>query len=199
MRIVALCGSLRRASCNMGLLRHCQTVLAAKGVTLDIVSQETMGRLPLLNSDHEGDEAKMVEVKKYWEQLDGADAYLFATCEYNASISAALKNGIDWGTRATQGNLFNEKPGAMIGAGGYAGTTRAQTALRDIFFEVNLKNMNGAFGSGLQARVQIFTPQPGEGAPFDDETGDLVSPFWQAELEKMMAGLVAWAKRIKVE
>ena len=179
----------------MGMLRHCQKALAGKGVNLDIVSTEMMSNLPLMNSDLEEQPSKMTNVYEFHKEISGADAYLFATCEYNASISPSLKNVIDWGSRGKDGNIWDNKPAAMIGAGGYAGTTRSQTALRDIFFEVNLKNLNGGFGSGSQARIQIS--HPGEEPPFDATTGDLTSPLWKNELDRMMGKLVEWTNRIK--
>jgi len=195
MRIVAICGSLRKQSCNMGMLRYCKDILKTKGVSLDIVPAELIASLPLLNTDMEG--ALMLQegspVNRYHQTLANADAFLFATCEYNGSISSAMKNAVDWGSRCKTGNLWDNKPAGIIGAGGYAGTTRAQNHLRDICHNVNLKNMNGAFGSGLEIRVQIFQDKP---APFDDATGDVKSDVWKKELEKSMSGLVAWTKRI---
>ncbi len=178
----------------MGLLRHCQGLLATKGITLDIVPSELLGSLPLFNQDTEADATKPGSyVDQFHTKIRGADAFLFATCEYNGSISAPMKNSIDWGSRGKTGNIWNNKPVAIIGAGGYAGTTRAQGHLRDICHNVNLKNMNGEFGSGLEIRVQIFQDTP---PPFDEATGSLKSAFWQKELDKTMTGLVEWTKRI---
>ena len=194
VRIVAICGSLRRQSCNMGMLRHCKQILSKNGVTLDIIPSEILGSLPLFNQDVEADAVKSGKpVHRFTESVGEADAYLFAACEYNGSISAPLKNSIDWGSRTHKGNIWNNKPVAIIGAGGYAGTTRAQGHLRDICHNVNMKNMNGEFGSGLEVRVQIFQDTP---EPFDADTGNLKSEFWQAELEKTMTGLLDWTKRI---
>jgi len=177
------------------MLRYCKDILKTKGVSLDIVPAELIASLPLLNTDMEG--ALMLQegspVNRYHQTLANADAFLFATCEYNGSISSAMKNAVDWGSRCKTGNLWDNKPAGIIGAGGYAGTTRAQNHLRDICHNVNLKNMNGAFGSGLEIRVQIFQDKP---APFDDATGDVKSDVWKKELEKSMSGLVAWTKRI---
>jgi chromate reductase len=180
----------------MGLLRHCKEILRTKGVLLDIVPTEMIAALPLLNTDEEVALMKQEgsPVDQYHKKLANADAFLFATCEYNGSISSAMKNAVDWGTRCQAGNLWDNKPVGIIGAGGYAGTTRAQNHLRDICHNVNMKNMNGSFGSGLEIRVQIFQDTP---APFDETTGDVKSDFWKNELEKSMTGLIAWTNRVK--
>jgi NAD(P)H-dependent FMN reductase len=189
MRLVGISGSLRKASCNGGLLRYCQEVLSEKGIKLDIVSPQVIGALPLFNEEIET--APGSAVGELREHLEGADGYVFATCEYNGSISAPLKNALDWGSR--EGNPFDGKPVSIIGAGGYAGTTRAQGHLRDICFNLNMKNMNGGFGSGLEVRIQIFQDKP---APFDED-GNLIGPFWQDELRnKTMPGFMKWANTI---
>ena len=196
MKFVALCGSLRKASANMGLLRYCKESLAGKGVKLDIVSSDTLGSLPLMNEDIEGKGDRVEGVNNFCRQIYDADAFLLATCEYNAGYSAALKNGLDWASRTPPyGNIWNNKPVTIIGAGGYGGTSRAQIALRDVCYELNMKNMNGAFGSGSQIRIQIS--HPGEEPPFNAATGDLISSFWKSELDNTMDGLIAWTKRIK--
>ena len=88
--------------------------------------------LPLFNSDIESEELIPASVVDWRERASKADAFIFSTCEYNFSISAALKNAIDWASRGPKGNLFNDKPAAVVGAGGGAGSLRAQEHLRDI-------------------------------------------------------------------
>lgn len=166
MRLVAISGSLRSKSCNAGLLRAAGASLKRHGVELEIVSPSLLGALPLFNEDEEKSGAH-ANVAALRSQLAAADGFLFATTEYNASISAALKNAIDWGSRG--GNLFNAKPCAIMGAGGYAGTTKAQAHLRDIASAINLHCLTHP-----ELRVEIW-PKGGK-APFDAATGDVVDP-----------------------
>ena len=57
---------------------------------------------------------------------------VFATPEYNYSVSGVLKNAIDWLSRMTP-QLFAGKPMAVFGAsGGPLGTARAQYHLRQM-------------------------------------------------------------------
>jgi len=171
-RVVGLCGSLRRASCNAGLLRACGQVLARQGVTLEVVP---IGDLPLFNQDIESPAAVPGSVTSFRESIKGADGFVFATCEYNSSISAALKNAIDWGSRGD--NLFNNRPAAIAGAGGYAGTTRAQSHLREILAAINTHVLTHP-----ELRVEIFkNPRP------FDNAGDLICEATKGKVEFGMA------------
>ncbi len=60
---------------------------------------------------------------------------LIATPEYNSGIPAALKNAIDWASRAADGrpSVLYHKPIALMGATpGPGGTIGAQRALRQV-------------------------------------------------------------------
>jgi chromate reductase len=190
MRIVGISGSLRKASVNTGLLRYCKQVLGNKhGIELDIVP---IHELPLFNEDVES-KGSAKAVHDFLERCGAksTDGFMFAACEYNGSISAPLKNALDWGSRG--GNLFDDKPCAILGAGGYAGTTRAQGHLRDIAFNLNMKDMRGGFGSGLEIRLQT-NDNP---APFDAD-GNLVHEFWRDMIaEKTIPGFISWIKTLE--
>ena len=181
MRVVGLCGSLRKASANAGLLRACQAALKSKhNIHLDVVS---IAALPLFNQDAET--PLPASVAAFRDSIGPADGFVFAACEYNSSISAALKNAIDWGSRGN--NLFNNKPACIVGAGGYAGTTRAQNHLRDILAAINSHAMTHP-----ELRVEIFkTPRP-----FDAATGDLVCEATQVKVQHSADAFAQYAKAI---
>ena len=105
--------------------------------------------------------------------------------EYNYSISAALKNCIDWASRGPKGNLFNDKPAAIVGAGGGEGTLRAQMHFRDIALFINLLVMNKP-----ELRVQLFS-----GPPKFDSTGSLVDADTEKRLADVVTAFDAWMKR----
>ena len=88
------------------------------------------------------------------EALKKADAFVFATCEYNFSLSAAMKNALDWGSRGDGGNLFDDKPAAVVSAGGGTGGLRAQQHIRDIALFLNLHFMNKAEVCSALRRMQ---------------------------------------------
>ena len=186
MHIVAICGSLRAASCNGGLLRAVARNVPA-GHTIDII---VPGDLPLFNQDIEGPAVVPPTVVEYRKRVKAADAFVFGTSEYNFSISGALKNAIDWASRGPDGNLFNDKAAASIGAGGGMGSLRAQNHLRDISLFLNLHMMN------QPAQYFKIWDQP---SPFDSKTGDLIDPKKEEEIAKFVQSLIAWTERIAVK
>jgi chromate reductase len=65
--------------------------------------------------------------------IANADAVLFATPEYNASIPGHLKNAIDWVSRPVATNMLRNKPVLVVGASiGAFGAAWAQAELRKV-------------------------------------------------------------------
>jgi chromate reductase len=189
LRIVGLCGSLRAASLNRGLLRAAARMLP-EGASLEVVE---IGNLPLFNEDIE---------KPTWPQpvldfrraLWPADALLVATPEYNAGIPGPLKNAIDWASRfegstrrsAPDGEARRtpllDLPAAMIGASpGSLGTARSQQHLKTVLLTMGVRVMPGP-----EAYVGSATGK------FDAQS-DLTDEASLAAVGKVVAGLVAWA------
>jgi chromate reductase len=72
-------------------------------------------------------------VRSWRAAIDGADALLFATPEYNSSIPGQLKNAIDWASRPFATAALRNKPAAVIGAStGMFGAVWAQAELRKV-------------------------------------------------------------------
>jgi len=69
-------------------------------------------------------------VERLRKQVRDADAILFGNPEYNYSVSAPLKNAIDWASRPMPKNERGGKPAAILSvAGGFSGIL-GQSALR---------------------------------------------------------------------
>ena len=172
VKVLAMSGSLRRASTNTGLLRAGQEVAPA-GMEISIFN---IADLPFYNGDieAEGDPAPVAALKA---AIRDADGVIFATPEYNWGTSGALKNVVDWASRdRDQGSLMG-KPATIIGAGGRAGTARAQMQLQESLAET---------GSLVMVKpgvlVQSFAPPrfDSRGNLIDRETRDIL----RAHLEK---------------
>ena len=166
VRVLGISGSLRRASFNTGLLRAAQE-LAPEGMEISI---HDIREIPFFNSDleAEGDPGPVVALKK---AVRTADAILFATPEYNWGTSGALKNAIDWASRDREERSLMGKPATILGAGGRAGTARAQSQLQQSLAETGTLVM---VKPGVL--VQAFAPSrfDPEGNLIDEETKDLV-------------------------
>lgn len=160
LKVVGISGSLRKTSTNSGLLRCAQSNLPP-GMNLEILDIST---LPFYNSDMpaENRPKALVEVL---EKIGEADALVLACPEYNYSIAPALKNVIDWASRAPDNKLLEGKPVAIMGAGGGMGTSRAQYHLRQVCVYVNLHPLNkpevfaNAFAGGFDATGQVTDPK----------------------------------------
>lgn len=126
MRVLGISGSLRRDSYNTRLLRAAAKELPP-GARLEIY--DGLAALPPFDEDAEG--APGAAVEEWRAALEGADALLFATPEYNAGVPGVLKNAVDWSSRPFPDNSLNGKAAAVIGAStGLFGAVWAQADLR---------------------------------------------------------------------
>lgn len=130
MRVLGISGSLRAASHNTRLL-HAAAALAPAGVTLEV--WDGLAAVPPYDEDAEGLEPAPLAVAQLRRALDGADAVLFATPEYNGSVPGQLKNALDWASRPFATNPLRRKPVAVVGAStGLFGAVWAQAELRKV-------------------------------------------------------------------
>jgi len=126
MKIIAISGSLRKASLNTKLLE----LVKAQGSEHDI-EITPIADIPLYNGDVE-EAAMPAAVTALSEKIRAADALYLATPEYNYSTSGVLKNTIDWLSRDRQPSMpLAGKVVALAGtSGGMLGTATAQSHLR---------------------------------------------------------------------
>ncbi len=124
LKLVGLCGSLRKASTNrLLMLEAARRFGDAEFVEGDL-------RLPLYDGDLEADSGIPAEVQALADQIAAADAVIVATPEYNKGISGVLKNALDWVSR-TKGAPWANKPVALMSAAaGRAGGERTQNMAR---------------------------------------------------------------------
>lgn len=124
LKLVGLCGSLRKASTNrLLMLEAVRRFGDAEFVEGDL-------RLPLYDGDLEADVGIPAEVQTLADQIAAADAVIVASPEYNKGISGVLKNALDWVSR-TKGAPWANKPVALMSAAaGRAGGERTQNMAR---------------------------------------------------------------------
>ncbi len=180
MKILGISGSLRQASWNTAAL-HAAAELLPEGHSLEIAE---IGDLPLMNQDLEQNGKYPEAVERLRQQILAADALLFATPEYNASIPAPLKNAIDWASRTA--NSFVGKPAAIFGVSpGVLGTARAQYPLRQTLSVLSLQ---------MLGQPEVFIG--GAAQKFTD--GKLTDQATREFLSKMLATFVIFAERVKI-
>jgi chromate reductase, NAD(P)H dehydrogenase (quinone) len=136
IHVLALPGSLRRASHTTALLRAAKA-LAPAGV--DVTLYQGLADLPPYDQDCDVDVAP-AEVQDLRGAIARADAVLLSTPEYNASIPGQLKNALDWASRPYPANALRDKPVAVIGAStGTFGAARAQGELRMVLSAIGAR------------------------------------------------------------
>lgn len=167
-----------------GLLRVAANRLPLN-VELDIYIPKD---IPLFNEDIENqfsiDNKEIIHLR---QKVKDADAILFSVCEYNHSISAPLKNALDWASRGPHGNCFDKKTGAIMGVGGEGGL-RAQRHLRDIAGNLNLYILNHPSCS-----IRIYDPSP----TMDFKTGDVKDETVNTKVDAIVKALVDWTIKLK--
>ncbi len=127
MKILAISGSLRKASINSGLLR---AIKEQAGSSMDVEIVDIAG-LPMYNEDLEAQYPAEITALK--EKIRKADGIIIATPEYNRSIPGALKNLFDWTSRPYGETAWSGRPVAVVGASlGPIGTAVAQYHLKQI-------------------------------------------------------------------
>jgi chromate reductase len=134
VRVLAISGSTRAGSHNARLLRAAAAALPP-GVELVELDPALIKAIPAFDEDDEaragGDDIPALRIMR--DQIARADAVLFATPEYNASVPGALKNSLDWISRPVATNVLRNKPVAVVGAStGLFGAAWAQAELRKV-------------------------------------------------------------------
>jgi chromate reductase, NAD(P)H dehydrogenase (quinone) len=125
-RIAVLVGSIRADSFNRRL-----ALAIARMAPLHVFHHVEIGQLPPYNQDHDADLPAPARALK--QQIEGCEALLFVTPEYNRSVPGVLKNAIDIASRPYGKNSFAGKPAGVIGTSpGAIGTALAQQHLRSV-------------------------------------------------------------------
>jgi chromate reductase, NAD(P)H dehydrogenase (quinone) len=180
LKVLGICGSLRKASVNGAALRACGELMPA-GMTLSIY--EGLGELPLYNQEIM-DAGIPAPVQRLRDAIAGADGLLLASPEYNFSVTAALKNGIDWMSRVPN-QPFQDKPIAIFSASaGPLGGARVQYDLRRIL---------GQLWGHVLPRPEVFI---GSAASKFDAQGRLTDEATKKFLTDLLTGFKAWIPRM---
>ncbi|PIA60185.1 hypothetical protein AQUCO_00400814v1 [Aquilegia coerulea] len=139
IKVAAICGSLRKASFHRGLVRSAIEICneSIEGMQIEYVEIEP---LPFINTDLEVNGTYPPVVEAFRKKIQEADSVLFASPEYNYSVSPPLKNAIDWASRPP--NVWADKPAAIISTGGGFGGGRSQYHLRQIGVFIDLHFIN---------------------------------------------------------
>ncbi|WP_312753529.1 NADPH-dependent FMN reductase [Rummeliibacillus suwonensis] len=177
MKVVAIVGSIRKESYNMMLAKFIQKRYADK-FELEILK---LNDIPMYNQDIENDAPQVV--LDFKAKVKAADAVLWVTPEYNASIPGVLGNAIDWLSRVDK--VMIGKPSFIMGASmGHLGTVKAQAHLRDILFAIGL-------GSPVLQGNEVYV---GAAHTKFDAEGNLTDEGTVKFLDSVIDNFIEWMK-----
>ncbi|MEU2030280.1 NAD(P)H-dependent oxidoreductase [Nocardia amamiensis] len=112
-RILALVGSLRAASVNRQLAEAAAQT-APEGV--EVTLYEGLADIPFYNEDIDVPGSVPAAAQALRDAVAEADGLLLVTPEYNGTLSAVLKNAIDWTSRPYGAGAITGKPAAVVSA-----------------------------------------------------------------------------------
>jgi len=139
-RILAFAGSTCRDSFNEKLVSIAVKGARAAGAEVALIDLRDFP-LPLFDQDLEAEQGMPENGKKLKQLFIDHDGLLIASPEYNSSVTAVLKNAIDWVSRPAPGEpslvafrskvatLMSASPGAL---GGLRGLVHVRSILSNI-------------------------------------------------------------------
>ncbi len=135
--ILAFSGSTRRASFNDLALRVAARAAEQSGVAVNVIQLRDFA-MPLYDADLEAEHGLPDAARQLKQLMLSHQGFLVASPEYNSSISAVLKNAIDWASRREDGEAplacFKSKVVALLSASpGALGGLRGLVHVRAIF------------------------------------------------------------------
>ena len=168
-KLLAFSGSLRKASFNHKLVEHAADLARSRGATVTVVSLVDFA-MPVYNQDEEDASGLPDGVLRFRELMKEADGFIIGCLEYNGSMSAALKNAIDWASRPNGDEqpleCFADKVAALVAASpGGLGGIRGLDHVREI-----LSNIQSYIVPGMVSVGSVHEAFGDDGALTNDRT-----------------------------
>ena len=187
-RILAFAGSLRRESFNKKLVPIAAKAARDAGAEVTLIDLRDFP-LPLFDQDLEAEQGMPDNGKKLKQLFIDHDGLLIASPEYNSSITAVLKNAIDWASRPAPGEpplvAFRGKVATLMSASpGALGGLRALVHVRSILGNIGV----------IVLPDQIAVARAHEAFQPD---GSLKDPRQQAAIERLGNTLASCLRKLK--
>jgi len=139
-KILAFSGSLRKQSWNHSLVSLAAKAAEDAGAEVEVIRLQDF-QLPIFNEDDEAELQAHPALSALREKLSSCKGLLIASPEYNGSLSAVLKNTLDWlsrpGAESGYEPAFTNKVVAIISAspadsGGIRGVKHSREVLGNL-------------------------------------------------------------------
>lgn len=180
-KVLAFAGSTREDSVNKKLIAEAAIAARQMGANVTVIDLKDYP-IPLYDENLETRERMPLKAKQLRQLMIQSDVIMIASPEYNASLSAVLKNAIDWASRSEEGrgsrDAFKGKKFAIMAAspgstGGARGLVHLRTILEDI--------------GGTVIPLQVVVP--GAYSAFD-EKGRLKSEKTKMEIQQLVQSAI---------
>lgn len=177
VKVLAFAGSTREDSVNKKLVVEAAKIARQMEANVTIIDLKNYP-IPFYDEDLETKEGMPIKAKQLRQLMIQSDVILIASPEYNGSLSAVLKNAIDWATRSENGGgsreAFKGKKFVIMSASpGSSGGARGLVHLRTI-----IENIGGTVLS-----QQVVVPDAYNAF---DEQGYLKNEKGKKEIEQLV-------------
>jgi chromate reductase, NAD(P)H dehydrogenase (quinone) len=141
-KILAFAGSLRAESFNKKLVKIAAAGARAAGAEVTYLDLRDIP-MPIFDEDLEKSDGLHPNARKLKDLMLAHHGFLISSPEYNSSISAALKNAIDWASRPVPGEkpleCFVDKVAGLVAASpGALGGLRGLVTIRSILGNIRV-------------------------------------------------------------
>jgi NAD(P)H-dependent FMN reductase len=150
MKLLVFAGSTRAGSYNKQLAQEAAQVARDMGAQVTYIDLKDYP-MPFYDGDAEAKQGMPKNAKRFRDALMANEGAVIAAAEYNGSISAVLKNAIDWASRGEDGKAsqeaFKGKKFALMSAspsrtGGARGLVHLRAILEDVGGDVVAKEVS---------------------------------------------------------
>jgi chromate reductase len=186
--IVAFSGSGRKGSYNTLLVRAAAACAEKAGAKVTYIDLQELA-LPIFNEDDEKASGFPDGAKRLRAAMLPADGLLISSPEYNSSVSALLKNAIDWASRPEAGTpplgCFSGKvAGIMSASPGALGGLRGLVHLRMVLGNIGV----------LVLPQQFAVSKAGEAF---DANGGMKDDKQRGQIDGLAQAVVATARKLR--
>ena len=181
VKVLAFSGSTRAGSFNQDLVKEAAAIAKSRGTVVTLINLKNY-EMPFYHADLEISKGMPPNAKRFRDLMLENDRIIIASPEYNGSLTAILKNALDWASRSEKGEFsldaFRGKKFALMSASpGLSGGKRGLDHLVKII---------GSLG-GQVVQVRVAVPQAHLAF---DKNRNLINDALKKQLNKEVAELL---------
>lgn len=187
-KLIFMAGSARRDSFNKKLAKAARSMAAELGAEATFIDLKDY-EIPLYDGDLEAGSGIPENARRLRNLFAGADGFFIASPEYNASISALLKNTLDWISRPD-----GDVPGQVAFRGKVAAISAASPGALG-----GLRGLVPLRGTLVNNGALVLSTQHALGGAGDafDEQGNITVERHEKAVHGVVAELVRVSRALK--